>query len=417
MASARLTALRDQFDQVRSGIDTIERTAEQRGDDLTDDEQSQVDTLYARAEQLRGELEPLAARERSLQATGDVLRSLGLAQEGVRRDHGVHAAGGDPQPDPSLERAFDAYLRTGVPNQDLTRAQGVGDPTAGGFLVTPGFRQKLVEAQKAFGGFAAEADSFTTNTGGPLEYPTIDDTANSGEIVAESAAASGGADLVFGTVNLGAYKYTSTGAGGVPLRLSVELVQDSEFDVQSLASRVLGTRIARAQAAHWVTGTGVGQPKGIVAPSLTANETSDAAGVFDYDDMLDTEGQLDPAYEQNAKWLMNKATWSQIRGLLDSSGRPIIQPLLDGITGRPIKSLIGYPVVIDQAMPNLATSGAFFAVLGDFREAYVIRRVSNLAVLVDPYSRAANGEIQITAWERADGNIQNRLAYVICKNV
>lgn len=332
---------------------------------------------------------------------------------------GAHIHVAAVKPDDGLERAFNHYLRTGQANQDIAelRAQGEGTSTGGGYTVPPGFRDKLVEVVKAFGGLANEVESFSTSTGNDIEYPTLDDTANQGAITAESAAVADGADLVFGSVSLGAYKYTSAGAGTTtPLRVSVELLQDSAFDIQSLIARKLGERIARKQAAHWCTGTGVGEPKGIVASSLTANETADATTVFDYDDMLDTLGQLDPAYADNAKWVMNNATWIGIRGLLDTANRPLIyDQASSGIAGRPEKTLIGYPVVIDQAMPN-NTGTNYFAILGDLKEAYVIRRVADFTLIVNPWTRAANGEVEYSGWERADGNIQNRNAYVIIKN-
>jgi HK97 family phage major capsid protein len=322
-----------------------------------------------------------------------------------------------------LDLAFANYLRTGVPNQDIaglrvTNAQGEGSTTAGGYLVPSGFRQKLVEVRKSFGGFAAETDSFDTGDGAPIEYPSVDDTANVGDITAESAAITSGNDLVFGTVTLGAYKYTSAGAGSnLPLRVPVELLQDSAFDVESLVARKLGERIARKQAAHWVTGTGSSQPKGILASSLTQDNDLDVADVIDYDDIMDTYDLLDAAYEPNAKWLMKKNTWSQIRGIVDLNGRPLVQDALSGISGTPEKRLLGFPVIIDEGTPTLSSAGITFPVaFGDFREAYVIRRVSSLVVVVNPYTRAANGEVEFSAWERADGNIQNRSAYVIVRN-
>jgi HK97 family phage major capsid protein len=324
------------------------------------------------------------------------------------------------KPDDGLERAFEAYLRTGQVNQDLTqlRAQGVGTSAGGGYVVPDGFRQKIVEVQQAYGGLAEHVDSFTTSEGNPIEYPTLDDADNQGSITAESAAVSSGADLVFGSVRLGAYKYTSAGAGSnLPLRVSVELLQDSAFDVVGLVSRALGTRIARKQAQHWLTGTGVGEPLGLVASSLTADNELDTPDTVDYDDLMDTYDALDPAYEQNAKWIMKKNTWSQIRGIIDGAQRPIIQGTNEGIGGKPAMSLLGFPVVLDQGMPTLSSAADGNAIaFGDFREAYVIRRVSDLTVVVNPYTRAANGEVEYTAWQRADGNIQNRSAYIITQN-
>lgn len=316
--------------------------------------------------------------------------------------------------DDTLERAFEHYLRTGTANQDITelRAQSTGSDPAGGYMVPPGFRQKLVEAQKAYGGLAAEVDNFSTDNGSTLEYPSVDDTANSGTITAEGAAFSSGADLVFGTIALGAFKYTSAGASNLPLKVSVELLQDAAFDVQGLISRKLGERIARKQAVDWVTGTGTTLPFGIARAGLTANVTLAAGNAITYQKLLDIETALDPAYEQNAKWGMNKTTWQNIRAVVGTDGRPLVQESASaGIGTAPTRMLLGYPVIIDQAFPSNTTLSAKFAVLGDLRESYVIRKVSNLVVMVNPYSSAASGQVEFTAWERADGNVQNRAAY------
>lgn len=371
------------------------------------------------------EVEQYEAMEKELkgvQAT-DAIRSRNAAYNTVRTPAGVPSRGA-PAGEPSdLMKAFDNYLRTGRPNADITglqvtNAQGEGSSAAGGYLVPHEFQQKLVEIRKSFGGFASNVETLSTSTGAPLEYPTNDDTANEGDITAESAAVASGADLVFGTVNLGAYKYTSAGAGSnLPLRVPVELLQDAAFDVQGLVARKLGQRIARKQATHWVTGTGVGQPKGIVASSLTADRDLDTADTPDYEDLVEFQDLLDEEYDGQAKWLMEKATWSLLRLIVDLNGRPILQDSTTGISGRPEKMLLGKPVIIDEAMPTLSSAGDTFAIAyGDFREAYVIRRVSNLVVVVNPYTRAANGEVEFTAWERADGNIQNRTAYKILQN-
>jgi HK97 family phage major capsid protein len=217
---------------------------------------------------------------------------------------------------------------------------------------------------------------------------------------------------VFGTINLGAFKYTSSGATNLPLKLSVELLQDAAFDVSSLVARKLGERIARKQAVDWVTGAGTTLPFGIARSGLTADATLAAGNAITYAKLLEIETALDPAYEQNAKWAMSKGTWQNIRAVVGTDGRPLVQESATaGIGGRPQRSLLGYPVVIDQAFPTNTTLSAKFAVLGDLREAYVIRRVSSVAVVVNPYSSAASGQVEFTAWARADGNIQNRKAY------
>lgn len=320
----------------------------------------------------------------------------------------------------TINRAFEHYLRTGQVNQDMVelRAQGEGVGSEGGFLVPSEFRDKIVDRMVAFGGLAPECETITTSTGAPLEFPTLDDTASEGEIIAEGSQFTGGEDLVFGTKNLGAYKYTSSGASSEPLRVSVELLQDAQFDVAALVSRKMGERIARAQAAHWINGTGASEPQGVVGSSITEDQDVDVHDVVDYQDLITLETLLDPAYEQGAKWAMSKATWSVIRQILDGDNRPLIQANASaGIGQAPEKMLLGYPVVIDQEMPDFPGAGnEHFIALGNWKEAYVIRRVSNLTVVVNPYSRANFGQVEYVAWERADGLVQNRNAYVVMAN-
>lgn len=329
---------------------------------------------------------------------------------------------GTPAADDTLNRAFEAYLRTGQPNADIAelRAQGSAD-SAGGYTVAPAFRDKLGEVQKAFGGLAAEVETITTETGATLEYPSNNDTANSGSITAESAPFANGADLVFGTVALGAWKYTSSGAGTTtPLRVPVELLQDSAFDVSGLIARKLGERILRKQAVDWVRGAGTTLPFGLLHAGLTTDVTLATEATITYAKLLELESELDPAHEANAKWIMNKATWSAIRGIVDGEGRPLIfESAASGMGTAPRRQLLGYDVIIDQSCINVTQDGVdgHFIGLGDFREAYVIRRVAPLTVVVNPWTRANNGEVEFTAYERADGNIQNRSAYVIADNI
>lgn len=321
-----------------------------------------------------------------------------------------------------LEKAFNAYLRTGIPNADIaglaapTNAQGEGTSTAGGYMVPTSMRDKIVERLKSFGGFGNETETINTEQGNPIDWLTLDDTANTGDIAAEHAAPASGADLVFGKRTIGAYRYTSAGAGSnLPLRVSTALIRDAAFDIEGLVARKLGERIHRKQAPHWVTGTGVGEPQGIL--SLTHDLDLDTADAPDYQDLVDTQDELDAAYEDNAKWLMRKNTWSQLRLIVDLNGRPIIQDSTDGISEKPRRRLLGHDVIIDEAAPLLSSAGITNPIaFGDFRQAYLRRFVGGVAILVNPYTRQSYGEIEYTGEMYADGLVQERAAYVILRN-
>lgn len=323
---------------------------------------------------------------------------------------------GTAKKDDTLERAFNHYIRTGKENADLVqlRAQSEGTGTEGGYLVPEGFRDKLVDRMKAFGGLANVVENLTTSTGNPLPWPTIDDTSNVGDIVAEGGTFSSGADLVFGTANLGAYKYMAGGGSNLPLRVSVELLQDAAFDVEGLISRKLGERIARLQATHLVSGNGTAQPLGIVY-GLTGTEVSSA---LSYDDLVDAIHRVDPAYrETGCRWAFNDAALAAIKKIKDSHGDPIWRPLsADMATDTGGGTLLGYPVTIDQGFSNLTlTSGAGinWGVFGNLSEGYVKRNVKDFTLVVNPWTRAANGQVEFTAWARMDATRQNVNAYTV----
>lgn len=321
-----------------------------------------------------------------------------------------------PREDDTLERAFESYLRTGKENADLVelRAQSEGTPSEGGYLVPDGFRNKLVDRLKAFGGIAGAVEEITTDTGAPLPWVTTDDTSNVGEIVSEGGTFSSGADLVFGSANLGSYSYMAGGAGGTPLRLSRELTQDSAVDIQALVTKKLGERIARIQARHLVTGTGVHEPQGIV-DGLTGIEPAATAVV--YADLITWIHSVDPEYRANGRWAFNDQSLAMLRKLVDGNNRPLLQPSADGsAAGAPGgETLLGYPVTIDQGFGDyVGTNGAddIWGVFGDLREGYVIRRVRAVEILVNPYSRMANRQIEFSAWARMDAVQQNTNSYI-----
>jgi HK97 family phage major capsid protein len=340
------------------------------------------------------------------------IRTRNAAYNTVRTPAGVPSKGGNA-PD-TYAAAFNNSIRTGKANADLiTAAQSEGIPSEGGYLVPDLFRQKLVKKMKAFGGIGSVAERYTTGNGNPTEWPTIDDTGNVGEIVQEGNTFSGGADLVFGSNALSSYSYVAGGGAGTPLRVSLELLQDSSFDIEALLSRLLGTRIARIQAQHLATGTGVNQPLGLMT-GLTPVQNAANTGIK-YGDLVAAIHSVDPAYRSNARWVMNDLTLAQIELLTDSVGNPIYRGRDANMAlGLNESTLLGYPITIDQALSTVVNNsptvqwGAF----GDIRQGYVVRDVKDVQLLVNPYARMAYRQVEFTAWARMDATQQDTNAYV-----
>lgn len=323
--------------------------------------------------------------------------------------------------DDTLERAFNAYLRTGKENADIMelRAQSVGTDAAGGFTVPEAFRQKITDRLKAFGGLAAEVETITTESGARMSWPTLDDTSNLGVVTPEGGApASGGADLVFGEKVLNAFKYTAPGAGNLPLRVSVELLQDSAFNVEELVTRKLGERIARQQAVHWVKGAGTTVPQGIATGATqTQVFTTPLAATGTSNEFIDAMRKVDPEYREGGIWVISDHAWGELRKLKDADNRPLLMPAAEaGVGGTAAGFIEGRRVAIDPAFdtlidPALGVTNTW-GVFGNMSESYVIRRVKDVQVIVNPYSRANEGQVEYTLWSRADGVVQNGFSYV-----
>jgi HK97 family phage major capsid protein len=393
------------IEEIQADMNALLAAAE--GRTLTDEEVTQYEALEAE----------LATTQR----TSQIMARNNAYNMPAGAPTGMPVAGpvGVPREDHGLEEAFVAFLRTGVPNADIaelrpTGAQGSSVGSEGGYLVPPGFLQKITQRMKAFGGIANIADQVSTATGNSIEWPTVDDTANTAEVVAESAAPANQAAVVFGKKELRAYTYQTGGPSSVPIRLPRELIQDQAFDLEARLARLMGERLARGLAGDLANGNGVGKPLGLVYGLAGIEPADDTAGIT-YNDLLTFIHSVDPAYRPNAKWVFNDSSLKTIRQITDSNGDPLWRSMTSTMGDAASNGmLLDYPYVIDQGMPNIDidNNAVNWGAFGDITEGYVLRRVRGIEVVVNPWTRANEREIEYTAWMRADATQQNTNAYV-----
>lgn len=282
--------------------------------------------------------------------------------------------------------AFEMYFRKGV-TPEISNAMSKGTDADGGYTVPEELASYVIDALKAFGGMRTAASVMSTESGIEMKWPTSDGTEEVGEIVGENAAVTEQA-ITFGVTNLLVYKYSSK-----KLALSVELIQDSGIDIVRYVINRLSTRIARIQNQHFTTGTGTGQPKGIVTAA-----TVGVQGAISYDTMLQLKHSIDPAYRGQAAWMMSDAAVLSLALLKDTIGRPIWQPSMT--TGSP-DILLGQRIIVNNDMQE--DKPIIYGNLG----AYQIRDVRNSASLrrFDDSAFALNGQIGFCQWIRSGGNL------------
>lgn len=314
--------------------------------------------------------------------------------------------------------AFNRYVRHGVSaleNDDrkvLTagfqnapqNAQGVGTGSAGGYTVPPAFRQKIVERMLFVASMRQLAEVITTETGANLPWPTVDDTSNEGAILAENTQVTE-QDVTFGQASLDAYMYTSK-----LVRVSLQLLQDNAFNLDGWLANALGGRIGRIQNRHFTVGTGTAQPDGIIT-SAAVGVTAAGVAAVTYDELVDLTDSLDPAYLDggNVNFMMSQAARKLLRKLKDSQNRPLWEPSLQA--GTP-DNLMGYGLKLNNYMGTPAT-GVKSIGFGDIREAYVIRDVSDFALMRLSERYADYLQVGFLGFQRSDGTMQNASAFKV----
>lgn len=307
------------------------------------------------------------------------------------------------------QRAIMATRRSTITASELpeeVRAQAVGSGAGGGFLVPQGFSEELEKALKAFGGIREVARLFPTPTGNDIPWPTVDDTMNVGELLAENIAAAS-QDVAFGQVILKAYKYSSK-----LVLVSMELLQDSFFDVGTILRDLLAERIGRITNTHFTTGTGTGQPQGVVTGATLGKTgiTGQTTAVI-YDDLVDLEHSVDPLYRPGSSYMMADSSLKVIKKLKDTAGRPIWQPGLSASLQagqESFNTINGYPYQINQDMAVMAAN-AKSILFGNFSK-YVVRDVREFTLLRLQERYAEFGQVGFLAFTRCDGRYINTAA-------
>mgnify|MGYP003649168191 CR=1 FL=1 len=380
---ATIKELREQaaktLTEARSMLDSIndKSTKEQRteAEQSVDKALSEASDIEARADRM-GKLE--AAEKRAEEARDAEERS---ARESKRPfvEAGEARTGGDMD----YRTAFHAYLRAegqmGAMDSEARAALALGHNnleqraqttanTAGGYTVPTELMNILIKSMAAWGPMYSEdvATVLTTNGGGQITMPTVNDTASTAVAHTEGTPLvdDGGKDVTFGQKVLEAFAYDTEW-----LRVSKELADDSIMAMEQVLGDLLGERLGRIANLQLTTGSGSSAPNGIVTASTLGN-TAVGTAALTADEIIDLIHSIDPAYRMGPKvqFMFNDSTLAAIRKLKDGDGNYLWQ-MGNVQQGQP-GSLLGYSYRVNQAMDGLAAAKKVM-LFGDFGKYYV----------------------------------------------
>jgi HK97 family phage major capsid protein len=276
--------------------------------------------------------------------------------------------------------------------------------TGGGYFVPVGFVDAVEEGMKWYGDMLRSSTIMRTATGQPLPWPNDNDTTNTGELVGEGAAVSEG-DLTLGNIVFGAFKYSTK-----MIKVSIEMLQDSAFDLESYVKDKFAIRLGRIINTHTTTGAGTTLPKGIV-PASTVGPTATGASLNDggtetggtsigSDDLIELEHSVDKSYRRDAAYMAHDSTIKTLKKLKDKYGRPLWLP---GIAVAAPDTINGYEYFTNNDMATIAVN-AKTLLFGALKK-YVIREVKELAILRLNERYAELGQVAFLGFARYDGNL------------
>ena len=283
---------------------------------------------------------------------------------------------------------FDRHLRGKVLVHNVLSE---GTDADGGYLVPEDFERNIVTALEEENVIRSLAKVITTQHERKIPVATGHSTA---QWTAENDAYTE-SNPTFGQKQIDAFKLTDL------CRVSVELLQDSAFDIEDYLMKEFARAFGIAEEQAFCVGTGVNQPTGIfTANGGQVGVTAASSTAITADELISLVYSLKAPYRRNAKFLLNDATISIIRKLKDGNGAYLWQPSVQA--GQPDR-LLGYEIYTSPYVPT-AAAGALAIAFGDFKNYWIGDRAGRTVQRLNELY-ATNGQIGYVSTERVDGKV------------
>ncbi|WP_433114282.1 phage major capsid protein [Micromonospora sp. CA-246542] len=163
---------------------------------------------------------------------------------------------------------------------------------------------------------------------------------------------------------------------------SFEVLQDSDF--ASELPMLMADAKDRLEEAAFTTGTGSGQPKGIIT-AATTTVTAGGTGAYAVADVYALQAAVPPRWRDKGSWVMNMSTVNRTRQFDTAGGSSFWANLGAGTPER----LLGRPVYESSTIASTLTTGSKIAVYGDFSQYAIVDRIG-MSLMYEPMIKGAN---------------------------
>lgn len=317
--------------------------------------------------------------------------------------------------------AFVQYMKTGTMPEGFragsdgveVKAMSTDVNPDGGYLVRPELSSIIID--RIFETSPIRGLANVERTGSKSIDILIDDQEAAARWVGEGASGGQTDTPQLGQKSLVAHKIEADP------RLTTEMIEDAYLNVEAWLGGKVADKFARTQNTAFVSGTGVGQPRGFLtydAQAVSGTYERNAinqvnmgtADALNADGLIAVQNALKEAYQPGAVWGMKRATFGaalQLKGADNYFFSPVL--LRDGQASM---QLLGKSVVFMDDMPAVAAN-ALSIIYADWRSFYTIVDRVGLQVLRDPYTN--KGFITYYTTQRVGGDVTSFDAAVIGK--
>ena len=251
--------------------------------------------------------------------------------------------------------------------ETLDNMKAVGSPTAstfvdedGGFLIPTEFSPELLKIEKENGDFYNRARQIDLGTNS-LTVPTIDGFDESSGVLFGNVVALWRKELdeltaknpKFGEVTLKLNKLTGLAY------VSDEMMEDSPVSVNGMLTDLFGQAMAYAKDKAMISGSGAGQPLGILnSPAKITVSANGAANTILAQDVIDMYVRAH-GRDEDLVWIANRNTLPQLYLMTVDvgTGGGIVWMPGNSMAGGLHQSMLGIPIIFSDHAKSLGTEG------------------------------------------------------------
>ena len=290
------------------------------------------------------------------------------------------------------ERAFFKHLA----GEELTPEERTALTMDNSGVIVPNTIQQdvLIGLQGTYGILSA-IDMMYTDNAVTMTFPYIISSMKLQKVAIGSTATEGEAQ--WNGIQLSAHDFS------LPIiPVSRTLLLGSSVDVRAALITLFTELLGQALSEKIIlSGDGNKDFEAFLPKVKTAVATDDAS--ITYTDLVNLMSKVKAPYTQRgrASFVMASSTRGALLGMVDKNGRPIY---VESVSAGTPDKLFGYPVVIDDAMPEIA-AGARVIAFGDFK-AYKARIVRGVEVATyDESKYRVQGCVGMQAFITGDGRL------------